>query len=160
MFASPEFWFAVAVAIFAVLTARPIFRAATAGLDKRADSIRSEIEEARRLREEAQKDLAEFQRRQRDAVKEAETMMEHAREEAKRIREQAGEELKQALARREQQAKDRIAQSEAEAVAEVRTAAVDLAISAAGKLMAENLDANKQNALTDEAISNLSAKLH
>ena len=113
----PAFWAAVAFVIFIAATAKPISRLLTAGLDKRADKIRSDLEEAEKLREEAQDLLASYQRQQRDAVKEAEAIVEHAKEEAERLTQQGRERLKAALERREKQAMDRITQAEAAALA-------------------------------------------
>ena len=109
-------------------------------LDARAARIKAELDEAQRLRDEAQHLLAEYKRKQRDAVKEAEEQMRAAQEEAERQRERAEADLAASLKRREQQALDRIAQAETEALAEVRTLAVDLAVGATRKLLAETVD--------------------
>ena len=76
------------------------------------------------------------------------------------MREQAQADLEQALKRREQQALEKIAQAEAEALGEVRNQAVDLAVAASARLLAENLDEEKSARLVDEAIKDLSDKLH
>ena len=81
----PAFWAAVAFVIFIAATAKPISRLLTAGLDKRADKIRSDLEEAEKLREEAQDLLASYQRKQRDALAEAAAIIAHAGEEAARL---------------------------------------------------------------------------
>ncbi|RMF39078.1 MAG: F0F1 ATP synthase subunit B, partial [Alphaproteobacteria bacterium] len=82
MWESPEFWVAVAFVIFVAATFRPLYRQAAAALDARAARIKNEIDEAQALREEAQALLAEYKRRQRAALKEAEEILEHARGEA------------------------------------------------------------------------------
>ena len=112
---APTFWVMVAFFVFVGALARPISGAIAAALDKRADKIRADLEEAEKLREEAQNLLASYQRQQRDAVKEAEAIVEHAKEEAERLTQQGRERLKAALERREKQAMDRIAQAEAAA---------------------------------------------
>ncbi|MDJ0893645.1 MAG: F0F1 ATP synthase subunit B [Alphaproteobacteria bacterium] len=160
MFATPEFWVFVAFVIFVGAIAKPVWKALTTSLDDRSAAIQAELDEAQKLREEAQHLLAEYQRKQRDAVGEAEAIIQHAQEEAERFTAKAGEDLQAALARREQQAKDRIAHAEAQATAEVRSAAVDLAVAAAGKLLTEQLDAQKSDELVDAAIKELPDKLH
>lgn len=157
---SPELWVAVAFVILIAAIAKTAWTKIGAGLDDRAARIKAEIDEAQRLREEAQHLLAEFQRKQRDAAKEAEEILNHAKDEAARLREKAAGDLETAVARREAQAKDRIAQTEAQAVAEVRAAAVDLAVAAAGKLLAETLDAEKANALIDDSVREFDERLH
>ncbi len=88
-FSNPTFWVAVGFVIFVVLTVRPIAKAALAALDGRAERIKAQLDEAQTLREEAQKTLAEYERKQRDAVAETEKIVEHAKEEARRIRGEA-----------------------------------------------------------------------
>ena len=160
MFSSPDFWVAVAFVIFVAAVFRPAVRAATAALDARGERIRAEIEEAQVLREEAQALLAEYKRKQRDALKDAEDISEHAKSEAVRLREQAEQDLEAALQRREQAAMDKIAQAEASALQEVREQAVDVALTATAKLIESNLDSERSNAMVEQAIRDLSDKLH
>lgn len=160
MLEDPTFWVAVAFVLFVVLAARPVSRALTGTLDARSQRIRAEIEEAQALREEAQKTVAEFQRKQRDALKEAEQILDHAKVEAKRLREQAERDLESALRRREQAAMDKIAQAEAQALQEVRDQAIDVALIATAKLISENLDPQRSGEMIDRAIRDLSGKLH
>lgn len=160
MLEDPTFWVAVAFVLFVVLAARPVSRALTGTLDARSQRIRAEIEEAQALREEAQKTVAEFQRKQRDALKEAEQILDHAKVEAKRLREQAERDLETALRRREQAAMDKIAQAEAQALQEVRDQAIDVALIATAKLISENLDPQRSGEMIDRAIRDLSGKLH
>jgi F-type H+-transporting ATPase subunit b len=157
---SAEFWVAVAFVIFVLFMLWKAAKPLMAALDGRADRIRTEIEEAQRLREEAQKLLAEYQRKERDAAKEAEAMLAHAREEAQRLREKAAEDLKASVKRREQQALDRIAQAEAQAEAQVRAQAVDLAVAATRRILAEKLDEAQAARLVDEALKDLPGKLN
>lgn len=160
MLESAEFWVAVAFVIFVALTIRPLLRAATGALDDRAERIREELAEAQRLREEAQAALADYKRRQRDAAKEAQAIIDRAHEEAKRLQAQAKDNLEQTLARRQQMAVDRIAQAEAAAVKEVREFAIDVAIATAGKLLEAQLAGEAGERLIDEAIEELPKKLH
>lgn len=159
-YATPEFYVAAAFILVIALAYRPVMRAVTAGLDTRATQIKGKLDEARRLREDAQALLAEYQRKQRDALQEAEAILAHAREEAARLKAEAEKGLEDSVARRERQAVDRIAQAEAQAISEVRNLAVDIAVNAAGKLVAEQMSAQKANALIDGAIKDLPGKLH
>lgn len=160
MLEDPTFWVAVAFVLFVALAATPVKRALIGALDNRSQRIRAEIEEAQALREEAQKLLAEYKRKQRDALGEAEQIIEHAKVEAGRAREQAEQDLAAALQRREAAAMEKIAQAEAQAIEEVRGRAVDLALTATARLIADNLDKKKSDAMLDQAIRDLSGKLH
>ena len=107
--ADPTFWVAVAFLIFVALLLWKVRAPLIGALDSRAAKIKNDLDEAQRLREEAQALLAEYQRKQRDAISETEDMVAHAGEQAKRARQKAEEDLAAALKRREQQALDRIA---------------------------------------------------
>ena len=159
-FSSPTFWTAVGFVIFLVLTVRPIAKIVLAALDDRAERIKAQLDEAQTLREEAQKTLAEYERKQRDAVGETEKIIEHAKEEARRICDEAEADLERSLARRAQQAEEKIQQAEAAALKEVRDQAVDVALAAAAKLIAEEVKPAKAKALIDQSISELSTKLN
>ena len=113
-------------------------KAITGGLDKRADDIRNELDEAQNLREQAAEALALAERRQQDADKEAEAMIAQAKEDAKRIMKEARKDIADRLARREALAEARISRAEAEATEEVRRAAADAATAAAKRLLAED----------------------
>lgn len=155
-----ELWLLLALAVLLGLIYKygkePVLRS----LDGRAGRIRSELEEAQRLREEAQSALATYQRRHRDAMKEAEEIIAHARDEAERQRERTLADLGEALKRREAMAMERIAQAEAAALAEVRNIAIDVAVAATRAVLADKLDAAQAATLVDQAIDELPAKLH
>jgi F-type H+-transporting ATPase subunit b len=157
---SVEIWLLLALVILIAIAFKPARRAILGGLDERAARIRGELEEAARLREEAQTALAAIQRKQRDALGEAEEIIAHARQDAERIRAHALEELERTLARRQAMALDRIAQAEASAMAEVRNAAVDVAVAAARQVIASEIDAAADARLIDTAIEGLPAKLN
>jgi F-type H+-transporting ATPase subunit b len=159
-FSDPETWVAITWLIVVGLLARPVYRGITAALDLRREKIKARIEEAERLRAEAQELLASYQKKQRDALKEAQEIVAHAKAEAERIAALSAINLEEILKRREQQAVDRITQAEAEALREVRNAAVDMAIAAARKLIAESLPAEKAAAMIDAAIKDLPNRLH
>ncbi len=154
-----EFWLAIAFMLFVAAVAKPVARMVGGALDARSAKIQGELDEAEHLREEAQTLLATYERKQRDAVKEAENILAHAEAEAKRLAETAGQNLTEALKRREQLALDKIAQAEAQAIDEVRDAAIDLALKTTRELIARNLDDKSAEALIEGAIKELPQKL-
>ncbi len=156
----PTLWVAVGFVIFVAAVFKPAKKVLTGMLDGRADAIRQSLDEAARLREEAQQLLAEYQRKQRDAVKETEEMVAYAREEAARLAKEGAEKLDDALKRREQLAIEKIAQAEADALREVRAMSVEVAIAATRTLIAEKMDSGKSSTLVDDSIADLSQKLH
>ena len=160
MFESPEFWVAVGFVLLVASICRPVARSIGGMLDKRSQKIRDTLDEALRLREEAQHLLAEYQRKQRDAVRETEEMVERAMEESDRLTADATASLELALERRAQAALEKIAQAEDEALREVRETAVDVAIAATRKLLSDRLAEDGADALIDEAIADLTKKLH
>ena len=160
MLNDPTFWVAIAFFVFAGLMIWKARQPVLKGLDARAERIKTELDEAQRLREEAQKMLAEYKRKQRDVAKEAEDLLANARHEADLLRRQAAADLEQTLARREKAALEKIAQAETQAVLDVRAKAVDIAIAATAKLLSDNVDATRDQALLDDAIKNLGSRLH
>lgn len=157
---SAEFWVAISFLVFVTAFFRPIKRAVLSALDQRIAQIRAEVEEAQRLREEAQSALASYQRRQREALQEAEKIIAHAKEEAQRAKERAEAELDESIKRREQQAADKIAQSEAAAMDEIRDRAVELAIAATARILEEKMGGKAGEQAVSEAIKVLPDKLH
>ncbi|MBL6934369.1 MAG: F0F1 ATP synthase subunit B [Alphaproteobacteria bacterium] len=160
MLQSAEFWVAIAFIAFVAGVFKPGRKVILGALDRRAAKIQSEIDEATRLREEAQAALAAYQRKQREAAEEAGEMLEHAREEADLLRKRTLSELEEALQRRQKQALDRIAQAEAEATQEVRNHAVDIAVAATVRILEENLGDERGDDLVKAAIEELPKKLH
>lgn len=157
---SPETWVALAFLVFVALVWKPVQKAIVSALDDRSARIGKELSEAARLREEAQALLTQYQAKHRDAMKEAETILAHARDEAQRLSQQAARDLEASLKRREELAMQRIAQAEQQASADVRAAAVDVAIAATERLLRDKLDGAKGDALIDQAIKELPGKLH
>lgn len=155
----PEFWVAVAFVILIAAVWRPVRRALITGLDARARTIRADLDEAKRLRDEAERVLAEYRKKQTRTPAEVAEIAKQATDDVDRVRRQAETELAASLARREQQTKDRIAQAEAEAVAEVRALAVDLAIAATRLLLRDGLDPARAASLVDRAIADLPQRL-
>lgn len=125
------------VAFLAIAARMGAFKAIFGGLDARATRIRSELEEAASLREQAAEALALAERRAQDADKEAEAIIEQAKRDAKAMLEEARRDLADKIARREAQAEARIARAEAEAASEVRRAAANAATEAARRILAE-----------------------
>jgi F-type H+-transporting ATPase subunit b len=160
IFLDPEFWILVAFIIVVVGGFIKVGPSIGKALDDRAERIRTELDEARLLREDAQKTLADYQLKQRDALKEAAAIIAHAKAEAERIGEQAARDLEAALERRTRQAEEKIAQEEAKAIADVRNTAIDIALAAAREIIAEQLDAKAGGALIDQAIAALPQRLH
>lgn len=129
-------------------------------LDKRAEGIRADLDEAKALREEAQTVLASYERKQREVQEHSERIIEHAKEEARLAAEHAKEDLKSSMARRIASAEDQIASAQAKVVKEVRDEAVTVAIAAARDVIAKQMTAAVGNKLVDDAIATVEAKLH
>ena len=159
LLADAEFWVLLAVVIFAAAVWKPMRRAVVGGLDERAARIRAELDEAKKLRDDAEQLLAQYQQKQREAAAEAEAMIAHAREEAVRIAAQSARDLEGALTRRQRLAEERIAQAETKALDEIRAAAVDAAIGAARSVIVEEMDEARGGALLDAAIAALPQRL-
>jgi F-type H+-transporting ATPase subunit b len=159
LLADAEFWVLLAAIIFVALVWKPAHRTVLGSLDARASRIRTELDEARQLRDEAEKLLAEYRGKEREAAAEAELIVAHAREEAERLAAQSARNLETALARRQQLAEERIAQAEAKALEEIRAAAVDAAIAAARQVIAAEIDEARGGALLDAAIAALPTQL-
>ena len=104
--------------------------------------------------------LASYQRRQREAIQEAEQIIVHAREEAVRAKAKAEVELEESISRREQQAADKIAQAEAAALDEIRERAVDMAIDATARLLEKSLAGEAGEQSVADAIKDIPNKLH
>ncbi|MCI5111419.1 MAG: F0F1 ATP synthase subunit B [Marivita sp.] len=129
-------------------------------LDKRADGIRAELNEAKALREEAQALLASYERRQREVQEQADRIIAHAKEEAALAGEQAKADLEKSIARRMAAAEDQIASAQASAVKEVRDRAIAVAIKAARDVVAKQMTAKDAAKSIDDAIAEVGQKLH
>lgn len=156
----PTFWVAIAFVLFFVLFGKKMGSVIGQMLDDRSDAILNQIEEATRLREEAQELLASYEKKQHEALKEAEGIVAAAKDEAERLAKEAAAQLEHNLKRSEQLAADRIAQAEAQAIAEVKSMAVDVAIDATRRILSEDITATKANALIDSSIKGLEGKLN
>lgn len=132
----------------------------TAALDKRAEKIRSDLEEARRLRAEAEALLKEYEKKRGEAEAEAAAIVEQAKREAAALGEEAKDRIADYVTRRTKAVEMRIAQAETQAVAEVRSRAIDVAAAAAGRILAEEAKGRKGDALIERAIETVRKSLN
>lgn len=129
-------------------------------LDQRADNIRNELADAKRLREEAQQLLAEYQRKRKEAEAEARDIVAAAEREAAMLTEDARQKTEEFVTRRNALSEQKIRQAEADAIAAVRSAAVDLAIAAAESIIVKKTDAATQEALFKDSVGNVQSRLN
>jgi len=156
-----EFFVAVAFVIFvAVLAYVGVHRTLISSLDKRRDRIKSELDEARRLRDEAAKLLADYQRKQGEAQKEADAIVAGAQAEAERLAAEADAKLQDFVARRTKMAEQKIAQAEQQALADVRNAATEAAVAAAERVLAQAAKGAVAEQLIAQGIQDVKAKLN
>jgi len=129
-------------------------------LDERADNIREELAEAKRLREEAQQLLAEYQRKRKEAEAEAAEIVAAAEREAAMLTEDARQKTEEFVSRRNALSEQKIKQAEADAIAAVRSAAGDLAIAAAETVIAKKADAATQDTLFRDSLGKVQSRLN
>jgi F-type H+-transporting ATPase subunit b len=158
-FAEPRNWVLIAFVLFFVLFGRKLWAALAGMLDDRGAKVRTELEEAARLRQEAEAMLRDAEARRADALREAQALIDGAKAEAGRVAAAAGAEAEASAKRREQMALDRIAAAEKAAVDEVRLTAVEVATVAARQVIAEGLTADADSRLIDQAITQLPSAL-
>ena len=160
MLQNPTVWVAVSFFCFLGLLAYMKVPAAIAkALDDRADAIRMELDQARRLREEAQDLLADYQLKQRQAEEEAKAIVDNARREAEAMKTESERALKESVERRSRIAEEKIGRAEAQAIAEVRAAAVELASAAAEQVLKARATGSVGQGLVDQAIRDLKGQL-
>ena len=129
-------------------------------LDQRAEGIKSELEEAKALRDEAQALLASYERKQKEVQGQADRIVAQAKEDATAAAEQAQVDLEASIARRLAAAEEQIASAEASAVKEVRDTAITVAVAAAQEVIAKQTTATSANKLIDDGIAEVASKLH
>ena len=157
----PEFWVAVSFFIFvAVVLYLGVHKKIAAALDARAAAIAKELEDAKRLREEAEKVLADYRRKQGDAAKETKAIVDLATKEAEILAVETRRSMKEQFDRRMKLAEDKIARAETEALREVRAAAADAAVAAAQSLIAQKLTPEAADKLVKQGIDALKGKLN
>lgn len=155
------FWATVALVIFLGLMVYVKVPGMIArALDERAERIRNELDQARKLREEAQNLLAEYQRKRKEAEKEAADIVASARHEADLIVAEAKQKTEDYVARRTLLAEQKIAQAERDAVNEVRSSAVDIAVEAARRLLADKVEAGAAGDLFKSSLNDLKTRLN
>ena len=159
--AEPEFWVAVGFVIFVgVLVYVGVPKMLLDALDDRAKRVQAELDEARRLKEEAQTLLAEYKAKQRQADEEAAAIIEGAKAEAERIAAESKIKMEDFVARRTKMAETKIAQAEAQAIADVRAAAADAAVSAAEKILTDSVKGKVADELITRGIGDVKSKLN
>jgi F-type H+-transporting ATPase subunit b len=161
IFAEAEVWVTIAFVIFlGVLWKVGAHRLLIGALDDRSARIKSELDEARRVREEAQALLADYQRRRSEADREADAIVVAAKAEAERVAAEAKTRVEDFVARRTKMAEAKIAQAEAQAVADVRAAAADAAVAAAEKILGDTTKGKIADDLIAQGVRDLKAKLN
>jgi len=161
VFQETENWVALAFAFFlGLLIYLGAHRKVTDSLDQRRARIKSELDEARRLKEEAQALLAEFERKGREAEGEAAAIIASAKAEAERLAAEAKARMEDFVARRTKMAEGKIAQAEAQALADVRSAAADAAVAAAEKILASSAKGKVAEDLLARGIEDIKEKFN
>jgi len=155
MLQDPNFWVAASFVIFVLLVGKTGWTRITAMLDGRSERIRSELEEASRLRAEAEAMMARAAAELDAAILESAAMIERARNEAERLAVAAAAEAEATSKRRERMAMDRIAAAEASALNQVRNAAAEIATTAVRDLIIARHDAAADSKLVDAAVITL-----
>ncbi len=157
----PEAWVAIAFLIFiGILIRIGVPKLLFKALDDRSARIKSELDEALRLRKEAEEVLAEYKRRQHEAEKTAESIIHNAGIEAERMAAEAQSKIEEFIARRTKMAETKIAQAEAQAMADVRAAAADVAVAAAEAILTSTTKGAAAESLLSQGIADLKAKLN
>lgn len=156
-----DFWVLVSFLLFfAILYYYGVPKMITGALDDRAEKIRKELDDARRLREEAQQLLADYQRKAREADEEAKTIIDQAKREAESLAEETRKATAESLERRTKLAEEKIARAETQAVADVRRTAVNAAVQAAESILKEKASGKVGDQLINEALADLKGKLN
>jgi F-type H+-transporting ATPase subunit b len=156
-----EFWVAVAFVILLVIFAYVgVHRTVLKALDHRSDRIKAELDDARRLKDEAAKLLAEYQARHASAEREAQDIITNARAEAERIAAEAKAKMEDFVARRTKTAEGKIALAEAQALADVRAAAADAAVTAASTILTQSVKGPLGDDLLAKGIAEVRQKLN
>lgn len=158
-FAEPRNWVLIAFILFFVIFGKKLWAPLAKMLDDRGARVRTELDEAARLRTEAEAMLRDAEARRAEALREAQALIEGAKAEADRVAAAAAVEAEASARRREQMAMDRIAAAEKAAVDEVRLTAVEVATGAARQVIAEGLSTAADARLIDHAITQLPTAL-
>src|SRR5262245_41158680 len=161
MLRTPEFWVAVAFVVFvAIMLYLGVHRMILNAIDSRRNAIQAELDEARRLKQEAQALLQEYRGKRSEAEREAAEIVATAQGEAARLAAEAKTKMEEFLARRTRMAETKIAQAEAQALADVRAAAAEAAVTAAGHALADSVNRELAERLIRQGIDDLKGKLN
>jgi len=161
MFEEPETWVAIAFIILMCLFAHfGVHRTVLKALDNRSARIKAELDDARRLKDEAAKVLADYKARRASAEREAEEIIANAKSEAERIATEAKAKMEDFVARRTKTAESKIALAEAQAVADVRAAAADAAVAAASSILSKTVKGEIADDLLTKGINEVQQKLN
>ncbi len=161
MFEDPETWVAIAfVILMAAFAYMGVHRTVLTALDNRAVRIKAELDDARRLKDEAAKVLGEYKARRASAEREAQDIIENAKAEAERIAADAKTRMEDFVARRTKAAEGKIAMAEAQALADVRAAASDAAVAAASSILSQSVKGSVADDLLAKSIAEVRAKLN
>ena len=161
MLFDPETWVALAFIVFvAGLGYLGVHRMIAKSLDERSGRIKAELDEARKLKEEAAQLLADYQRKRQEAEGEAQQIIAGAKAEAERLAAEAKTKIEEFVARRTKMAETKIAQAEAQATADVRSAAADAAVAAAEKILTQETKGKLASELVAKGIEDLRSKLN
>jgi F-type H+-transporting ATPase subunit b len=161
MFLEPETWVAIAfVILMAVFAYLGVHRTVLQALDKRSERIKAELDDARRLKDEAAKLLGEYKTRRASAEREAQEIISSAKAEAERIATEARAKMEDFVARRTKTAESKIALAEAQAVADVRAAAANAAVTAASAILSQSVKGSVADDLLAKGIEEVRAKLN
>ena len=160
LFEDPTFWVAVAFVCAVGVLAKPLSRMILGALDRRNLEIARNLDESRRLLDEAEKLLRRRELQHDEAEKEIERILQHAREDAERLTREAAKELEQKVEQRKQQALDRVKQLESDALRNVHDITVGYALEATRRLLIKKIGDTEQAKLIDEAIEEARHRLH
>ena len=161
MFAQPETWVAIAFVILMVLFAYlGIHKTVLKALDHRAERIKAELDDARRLKDEASKLLAEYKTKRSSAEREAAEIISNAKAEAERIAAEAKTKMEDFVTRRTKTAEGKIALAEAQAIADVRSAAANAAVAAASTILSQSVKGSLADDLLAKGIAEVRQKLN
>ena len=161
MLLEAEFWVAAAfVILLAVFAYFGVHKTILSALDHRRDRIQKELVDARRLKEEAAKLVEEYRTRRASAEREAQDIVTSAKAEAERIAAEAKTKMEEFVARRTKTAESKIAQAESQAIADVRAAAAEAAVSAATSIMGQSVRGSVADDLISKGIADVRSKLN
>jgi F-type H+-transporting ATPase subunit b len=161
MFAEPEFWVAVSfVILMGVFAYAGVHKTVLKALDHRSERIKAELDDAKRLKDEAAKVLADYKARRASAEAEAQEIVASAKAEAERIAAEAKTKMEDFVARRTKTAESKIALAEAQALADVRAAAADAAVAAASTILSQTVKGGVADDLLAKGIADVRQKLN